>query len=105
MQTNLNWRASALLAAIVVLLATEATAQRPETDDEVIAEPAMIPAPDRRPGEGQGPYDRLVIRGATLIDGTGAPTQTPAPPAVFAAVSPSTSRLEMHETGRHSVAP
>jgi imidazolonepropionase-like amidohydrolase len=30
-------------------------------------------APDRRPGEGEGPYKRLVIRGATLIDGTGAP--------------------------------
>lgn len=28
-------------------------------------------APDRT--EGQGPYERLVIRGATLIDGTGAP--------------------------------
>src|SRR5438552_17004989 len=32
-------------------------------------------APDRRPGEGDGPYDRLVIRGAMLIDGTGAPPQ------------------------------
>lgn len=30
-------------------------------------------APDRRPGEGEGPYKRLVIRGATVIDGTGAP--------------------------------
>src|SRR5438552_6770851 len=34
-------------------------------------------APDRRPDEGDGPYDRLVIRGATLIDGTGAPPQGP----------------------------
>ena len=33
--------------------------------------PQMIPAPDR--AEGDGPYDRLIIRGATLIDGTGAP--------------------------------
>jgi imidazolonepropionase-like amidohydrolase len=33
----------------------------------------MIPAPDRAAGEGEGPYDRLIIRGATLIDGTGAP--------------------------------
>ncbi len=31
------------------------------------------PAPDRRTGEGLGPFKRLVIRGATLIDGTGAP--------------------------------
>lgn len=33
----------------------------------------MIPAPDRRQGEGEGPFERLIIRGATLIDGTGAP--------------------------------
>jgi imidazolonepropionase-like amidohydrolase len=31
------------------------------------------PAPDRRPDEGEGPFERLIIRGATLIDGTGAP--------------------------------
>ena len=34
-------------------------------------------APPRRPGEGAGPFRRLVIRGATLIDGTGAPPQGP----------------------------
>lgn len=33
--------------------------------------PAMVPAPDR--AEGIGPFERLIIRGATLIDGTGAP--------------------------------
>ena len=33
--------------------------------------PRMIPAPDR--DEGVGPFERLIIRGATLIDGTGAP--------------------------------
>ena len=32
-------------------------------------------APDR--SEGEGPFDRLVIRGATLIDGTGAPAIGP----------------------------
>ena len=31
----------------------------------------MVPAPDR--DEGDGPFERLIIRGATLIDGTGAP--------------------------------
>ena len=36
-------------------------------------EPAMIPAPERQEGEGEGPFERLIIRGATLIDGTGAP--------------------------------
>ena len=30
-------------------------------------------APDRPAGEGDGPFDRLILRGATLIDGTGAP--------------------------------
>lgn len=32
-----------------------------------------VPADSPRLKPGQGPYDRLVIRGATLIDGTGAP--------------------------------
>jgi len=37
---------------------------------------ASLPeAPERARGE--GPYDRLVIRGATLIDGTGAPPRGP----------------------------
>lgn len=31
------------------------------------------PAPDRRSGEGAGPFPRLILRGATVIDGTGAP--------------------------------
>src|SRR5437764_653900 len=39
---------------------------------------AQVPfAPDRRPGEGEGPFARLIIRGATLIDGTGAPPVGP----------------------------
>jgi hypothetical protein len=38
---------------------------------------AAAPAPDRRKDEGLGPYRRLVIRGATLIDGTGAPPLGP----------------------------
>lgn len=33
--------------------------------------------PDRGPGDGDGPYERLIIRGATLIDGTGAPPRGP----------------------------
>jgi imidazolonepropionase-like amidohydrolase len=40
-------------------------------------EPVMIPAPDRKAGEGEGPFERLIIRGATLIDGTGAPPVGP----------------------------
>lgn len=39
------------------------------------AQAQIEPAPDR--AEGEGPYDRLVIRGATVIDGTGAPPNGP----------------------------
>jgi cytosine/adenosine deaminase-related metal-dependent hydrolase len=35
----------------------------------------VTPGPDRR--EGEGPFQRLIIRGATLIDGTGAPPVGP----------------------------
>lgn len=40
-----------------------------------MAQPAH--APDRREGEGQGPFDRLVIRGVILVDGSGAPPRGP----------------------------
>ena len=56
-------RISAVL--LLAFISTSAFAQ-----DE---EPQMIPAPDRQEGEGEGPFERLIIRGATLIDGTGAP--------------------------------
>jgi imidazolonepropionase-like amidohydrolase len=35
-------------------------------------------APDRGPDEGQGPFDRLVIRGVTVIDGAGGMPRGPA---------------------------
>ncbi len=38
---------------------------------------SITPAPDRAPGEGEGPFERLIIRGATVIDGTGAPPRGP----------------------------
>src|SRR5688572_30967096 len=38
----------------------------------------LIPAPDRRPGEGAGPFPTLTIRNVTVIDGTGAPPFGPA---------------------------
>ncbi len=34
-------------------------------------------APDRRSDEGMGPFDRLLIRGAIVIDGSGAPPRGP----------------------------
>ena len=69
--------AAALLCA--GLAAQGASAPRPAPGEEYIsavtggAVHPPEPAPARRPGEGAGPYKRLVIRGATLIDGTGSP--------------------------------
>jgi hypothetical protein len=55
---------------LAMLLAPAATVQ---------AQPpaAMERVPDRQPGEGEGPYRRLVIRGATMIEGSGAPPRGP----------------------------
>jgi hypothetical protein len=58
-----------LTAAILLLTATGSAAA---TDDEVVRG-----APDREAAEGEGPFERLVIRGATLIDGTGGPPRGP----------------------------
>ncbi len=41
----------------------------------LVAQP--LPAPERGPDEGEGPFERLIIRGATVIDGTGAPPYGP----------------------------
>ncbi len=37
----------------------------------------VAPSPDRRANEGEGPFNRLVIRAITMIDGTGAPPRGP----------------------------
>lgn len=58
-----------VFACVALLVAGVSAAQ----DDE----PKMIAAPDRGADEGGGPYGRLIIRGATLIDGTGAPPRGP----------------------------
>jgi imidazolonepropionase-like amidohydrolase len=58
----------------VFLVALALTAPRP-----VAAQSATVQhAPDRRSGEGEGPFQRLIIRGVTVIDGTGAPPVGPA---------------------------
>src|ERR1700755_1716700 len=68
-----------LILAAGCLSAHGAAAPRPAAGEEYIsaAQSATVhapqPAPARRSGEGAGPFKRMVIRGATLIDGTGAP--------------------------------
>lgn len=39
--------------------------------------PELNPAPDRNESEGEGPFERLIIRGVNVIDGTGAPPRGP----------------------------
>jgi imidazolonepropionase-like amidohydrolase len=41
-------------------------------------EPRIIPAPTRKADEGKGPFKVFVIRGVTVIDGTGGPPYGPA---------------------------
>ena len=41
------------------------------------AQSDMEPVPDRTAKEGDGPYQTLIIRGAVMIDGTGAPPEGP----------------------------
>ncbi len=43
----------------------------------IAQEASLTPAPARRADEGRGPFETLVIRGAILIDGTGAPPRGP----------------------------
>ena len=84
----------ALVFAAILILAFAPTTYGQSTSDEPSSEeatsgesmdqaeeeeeePPVTPAPDREPGEGEGPFERLILRGATMIDGTGAPPRGP----------------------------
>jgi imidazolonepropionase-like amidohydrolase len=71
--------AATFVSTIVTDSLTAAAGQSPAAAPA--ARPAamdgLTPAPNRRTDEGRGPFKTLVIRGATLIDGTGAPPQGP----------------------------
>src|SRR5437879_3597580 len=71
-------RLSALVAvaAAIAMWMPVGAQQRPATPSTAPDE-SLRPAPNRRPDEGKGPYNTLVIRGATLIDGTGGPPRGP----------------------------
>ena len=80
-RTRITGAAGGVLAAAVVaaLSANALLAQNPAqplTDAPPARDP-LTPAPNRAPGEGLGPYQTLVIRGAMLIDGTGGPPRGP----------------------------
>jgi cytosine/adenosine deaminase-related metal-dependent hydrolase len=62
------------LLSVAALSAQQRAAPPVQAPDIVTGNKA---APDRRAGEGEGPFERLVIRGITVIDGTGAPPQGP----------------------------
>ncbi|MDB5668617.1 MAG: Amidohydrolase family enzyme [Alphaproteobacteria bacterium] len=65
---------SSLKAVAAVVATILAGGQASQAQQAV---PNMERVPDRQPGEGEGPYRRLVIRGATMIEGSGAPPRGP----------------------------
>ena len=64
-----------VLAAMVGAVRAQNPAQ-PLTDTPPPRE-ALTPAPNRAAGDGAGPFQTMVIRGAMLIDGTGGPPRGP----------------------------
>jgi hypothetical protein len=68
--------------AIVIALAAIGGAVRAQNPVQPLAEQTLqrdplTPAPARARGEGFGPYQTMVVRGAMLIDGTGGPPRGP----------------------------
>ena len=64
---------SGLGAAAVVAVALVSLAARQAQPTGPAHPGGIVPAPDRRAGEGLGPFKTLAIRGVMVIDGTGAP--------------------------------
>ncbi len=86
MKTRHSFCIAAGLAAVALAAATTETpfAQARQTAPAAPAAAAPArgrqgdtPAPARKAGEGQGPFKKMVIRGVTLIDGTGGPPLSP----------------------------
>ena len=70
---------SRYVAVILFAMGMAVQAQNPAQPlpDAPPARDPLTAAPDRAPGEGLGPYQTLVLRGAMLIDGTGGPPRGP----------------------------
>src|SRR5690606_8758019 len=76
------FRGAGAACAAALMLATAPSAVSAQTQAQAQAQAAptrasLNPAPARRAGEGYGPYPLMVVRGAMLIDGTGAPPMGP----------------------------
>ena len=70
----LHYIVAMLVVATGALLAQTPTQNSPAG---ALQRDPLTPAPNRAPGEGVGPFKTMVIRGATLIDGTGGPPRGP----------------------------
>jgi len=68
---TLSWAAAAIAMAASLVVAEEGFSQQQGQSEEVPH------APDRVAEEGEGPFQRLIIRGATMVDGSGAPPRGP----------------------------
>ena len=68
-----------LTAARAHAVQEQAVAQERGNSEEQAEEeePLVAPAPPRGETEGEGPFERLIIRGVTMIDGTGSPPMGP----------------------------
>ncbi len=62
---------SIFFLCFMLLVTANVLAQQEKDEDEVQH------APNRGPDEGLGPFERLIIRGAIVVDGTGAPARGP----------------------------
>ncbi len=69
----------ALLGGTMMVAAGNLAAQDPAPGKVEAVKPraGANPAPARKQGEGAGPFNKMVIRGVTLIDGSGAPPRGP----------------------------
>ena len=71
-------RLATLFFALAVVYATPAAQNAvPPAPQPALERDPLTPAPARRTGEGAGPFKTLVLRGAILIDGSGAPPVGP----------------------------
>lgn len=80
---TMTFRHHVLVAAGLAALASTIAVHAQQTFERPSGYPTRTPGgfsepgPDRGPREGEGPFARLVLRGAIMIDGTGAPPQGP----------------------------